>query len=794
MGHNLDKVAEECFELLPVRQNAGTAAGRSLLPEGTNAGKATEQRGDSHPVSGTLVPLGTRDLPDQPDEVQQRLDDLWQHRCLTTLMNLAARKDAKAGLAERVLAYLEAGDKAADGEDTRWKVMQYELLVALDRPKDLAQRLRAWIAAGDADNRWRLSLGYLEAESGRIPAAIRLFEAVRAADELRGADYRTLADWYMAENRREAYDRARIETFKVIEEVRLNNWLNQKLQFRQRNHGDRQPPPHELDVEVLYALTALFEKTSQPQGYLYLLQQFYAATRDFRLLAGLADAVVGHTAGQVYPFVRSMSGVLGEVRDEATADSIVERVVAARRRATTEVDRRALDLLEMLVERRAAELQNQPGPHVQKALAAMQRAWKREWSSGEPRLIAELLASRGRITQQPLADEQLRELESLHRDAQRGTADRLKIGTCLAQTDWGYARFDQAIDLLMESLDEYQAACGGVLPASANDALGVLIGYLESRMQYARGEKVIAEQLKHPVNQQQGCWLVDRLYQLYESAIANGGDVSLGRGAELYQAVEKKLRQDLDTPDQNHRYNLVSRLIGIYGAAHDKKLPGAAGDLRTFAFERLPDLLQRETNNYASMVSETANALHDIAGPRDGLAFLVQPHRRRARLVSAERPGRLEPILQYARRVADGGQGPWRGGKAAVGDRAQGASPRSAIAAAVQPDHLFETLTTTTGARRRPTSPAPPRKSGPRRNSPVRPANTSPTTCTPGWNTFRGRSRSCWMPTAARCSTKAGSRGSSNSCAGRTASPKPFPSSKRWSNAGPITCSIACGS
>ena len=30
-------------------------------------------------------------------------------------MNLAARKGAKAGLAERVLAYLEAGDKADAG-------------------------------------------------------------------------------------------------------------------------------------------------------------------------------------------------------------------------------------------------------------------------------------------------------------------------------------------------------------------------------------------------------------------------------------------------------------------------------------------------------------------------------------------------------------------------------------------------------------------------------------------------------------------------------------------------------
>ena len=125
--------------------------------------------------------------------------------------------------------------------------------------------------------------------------------------------------------------------------------------------------------------------------------------------------------------------MLCEVRDEATADSMVEQIAKVRKRAKTPVDQRALDLLEMLVERRAAELQNQPGPHVDRALAAMQRAWKREWSPGEPRLMADLLASLGAISQPKLAEEQVRELESLHRDAAKGSIDRLHIAHWLAR-------------------------------------------------------------------------------------------------------------------------------------------------------------------------------------------------------------------------------------------------------------------------------------------------------------------------------------------------------------------------
>ena len=64
-----------------------------------------------------------------------------------------------------------------------------------------------------------------------------------------------------------------------------------------------------------------------------------------------------------------------------------------------------------MTERRAAELRNQPGPHVDKAVAALQRAFKRQWSPGEERLMADYLASLGKIPQDKLAAEQLRELE-----------------------------------------------------------------------------------------------------------------------------------------------------------------------------------------------------------------------------------------------------------------------------------------------------------------------------------------------------------------------------------------------
>jgi tetratricopeptide (TPR) repeat protein len=367
----------------------------------------------------------------------------------------------------------------------------------------------------------------------------------------------------------------------------------------------------------------LFEKSAYPHYYLYQLRQFYDACHDFRLLSGLPDAVVGHTATQVYPFVQGMQSVLNEVRDEATADEIVKHIAEVRPRAKTTVDQRALDLLEALVERRAAEVQNQPGPHREKALAALVRASKREWSPGEPRLMADFLHGLGRITQKPLADEQLRQFKELHEFAAKGSQDRLRIAHLHALTLNSYERRADAIDVLQAALDEFQAVNSGILPASAQDTLFSLVGLLEEAGHFARGEKTLLAHLGHPVNAQQGLWFRYRLNQLYHHALQHDGDVSLGKGMELYQALDRRLQKELAEPEQMYRFQTIVLLCQVYRTAHQKKLEGAVADLKAFAFKVLPPTLEQQTLNHESAVGTVASTLHDLAGPRDGIVFLL---------------------------------------------------------------------------------------------------------------------------------------------------------------------------
>jgi predicted Zn-dependent protease len=553
------------------------------------------------------------------DERGALLDGILRERFLTTLASLATRKDAEPALVERLLKYVDRG-VSADAEDGRWKVMKYRLLVALDRPKELEQALRQWVAADDPDSRWRVALAYLLAEAGGVPDAVAELEAVEKADELGPAEYRTLADWYMVLNRRDRHDRALVAAYQTMEEWRLSQLIGAHVNSWQRGEGHA---PSELDPEVLLMFRALFEKSGNPAAYLWQLQQLYQATRDFRLLAVLADAVVGHSAGAVYPFLQGMQGIITDIHDEAAVDELSAHLDVVRARAKTPVDRRALDLLEAQVRRRAAELKNQPGPHVQAALSALQRAFKHDGSDGEPPLLADLLASLGAIPQQPLAAEQLRQLRELHRAAPAGAAERLHIAHRYASALWGYSRRDEATDLLQAALQERQDASDGVLPVSANDALTTLVSFFEGAGQYERGEKLLLSQLRHPAHPQQSLWLTEQLDRLHVEALRSGGEVSLGKGQTLYENLEPHLRGALGTDDHNHRRNLVNILCQVYRVGVERKLTGVKDDLRAFAFKRVGDVLQRQTSDYDSVVSDVAQAVHDLLGPADGVAFLL---------------------------------------------------------------------------------------------------------------------------------------------------------------------------
>ena len=322
--------------------------------------------GDAPPKRDDNDELDELSAPEQKDRY---FEMLLQRRAFATVMYLATRSQTAAGSVEQLLRYVDAGIAYGGDAADSWRQVKFRSLIALDRADDLEAELREWIRLDGTTAPWRQMLARLMAERGKLDEAILLFEACEKDRLLTGADYRMLSDWYLVSNRRDAYERSRIESFRQMPE----NTLQQML-YQTQNRWSRSdvPLPGELDEETLFALRALFEKSANPENYVYQVRSLYGACRDFRLLQMLPDAMLGRSPQQVYAMLQSLqNNLLDELRNEATADEILVRINTLREGERTVTDLRALDLLEALIERKSSELLNQPGPHVAACLAAM---------------------------------------------------------------------------------------------------------------------------------------------------------------------------------------------------------------------------------------------------------------------------------------------------------------------------------------------------------------------------------------------------------------------------------------
>ncbi len=587
LERELPKVAEACFELLGPQPPAAKAVDAD-------------------------VTLG------------EQLDLALRARALAMLLHLATKRDVQAAVTPRLEKYLD--DLIAQNPDgtkagLNGRQAKFALLVVQDRPQELMAQVRAWTKQEKYPQRWQRALAYLHAELGQLAEAIALAEALIKEDAWGGGDYRQLARWQQALGQKEKYEASLVAAYRQYEEYQLRRLLDAAMDPWQSNRG---ATPGTIDPQVFLIQKALYQKANRPQDYVYVSRSFYESARDFRLLAGLADAVTGQSALNVYPFLGEMRSALDTIDREATADEMVRHIAALRGQAKTAVDRRALDLLEMLSERRAAEVQNQPGPHVQRAIAALQRADKGEWPSGEPRLMVEMLARLGSISQQPLADEVLRVMTALYAAEKDGTLDRLRMARWLAEMLNHNGRREQGIALLESAVPEYRRAVGGKATSDLVEPLALLSDLYSVGRQFVRAEAVLRAELPRASNSNVANDLVWRIFTVHNSALEQGGTTSLGSGEALYQKLQAELHRAADeTRDHRQRRRLVEQLTTLYQTAQRQKIAAVPADARRFASELVPQLLARQVNDYQEIVNRVAHCLRQVAGDRDALAFLI---------------------------------------------------------------------------------------------------------------------------------------------------------------------------
>lgn len=522
-----------------------------------------------------------------------------------------------------VLAALAAGEAAAP-ELLEWKGFVYTLLTALDRGPDVQARLKEWYGEGDrvAVLRWGRDYARVLAERSRIDEAVAVMEAVDRHDGLDHDDYRSLADWYLVQGRKEARREAQIKSWAALDERLLGQALYAEYNKVSRS-GDRVPA--ELDEETTLKFAALFRKAQSPANYLWTLQHLYGVTRDFRLLECLPEGAMGQSASRIYPFLGQMSQITNLLQEEATLDRLSAQLRPLHARAKSDVDKRGLRLLEFVVEHRAATQAHGAGPHVGKALEALKEAWRGAWAEGEPELMAGFLAGQGGLIP-ALAEEQIRQLRELFNGAPKQTWGRLTIGGHYASGLWANGRKATAADTLTGVLEEFRQANEGLLPASANGHLQTLGSYREGLNEYRTAETLWLSELAlgHPEGQIQ--YLTQMLYQHYHRALSAQAEVSLGKGEALYRALYARLLAELKRPTNEGQMNqFVQTLVGIwYSAHHNLRYPTVKEDVRVFAFDELPGILALyQYRSGQSAVGQVAQRVAETLGHRTALEFLV---------------------------------------------------------------------------------------------------------------------------------------------------------------------------
>ncbi len=561
---------------------------------------------------------------DQREALRLAFTELLQSRALSTVTFLATRRSATPDSIERLLKYIDAGLAHGGDVAAAWKQEKMRLLIALDRPDDLDRLLREWAKDDGSTAPWRIMLAHLAAERGQVAEAITLFEAAEKDKLLSFADYRLLADWYLVMNRRADADRAKLEAMLQTPEHILNNAVNQTRYRWTRRDGAL---PSELDEQTLLTYRALFRKSATPESYIDILHDQYTACRDFRLLQMLPEAMLGRTPQQVYAFIQAVrSQLLYEVRNEATADEILAGIAKLRTAERTPTDLRALDLLEATVERQSAEVLNQPGPHVTACLAAMKRAFDREWQPGEPVAMANFLYQWGGLPKPELVEEQLRELRALQKQTGDDPRAHLLITNDLANLlGWSYSKKDEALREMEAEVRSYAKHHDGIWPHQDSAVLGSFISLYEGATQHAAGEKVLLQFRAKPEHEEQVEWIDQRLITLYNHALEHQGAVSLGSGEQLFANIVKRVLKEIeDSSNENTRFDRVSRIMTTFDIAHRRMIKGAHEALRSFAFETIPVVLQNQQTTYRNTAQVPLATVITALGPVDGLLYAIE--------------------------------------------------------------------------------------------------------------------------------------------------------------------------
>ncbi|MEW4487161.1 VIT domain-containing protein [Thalassoglobus sp. JC818] len=595
------------------------------------------------------------------EEVWNRWNDLLlRERALHTVISLSLHKSTTDAQVQTLLSFVNRQiDQAIEEQDQRdedsdeqepaadlttpWKQLKFQLLIVFDRPQELVTELKQW-SASIPGNDWDRHLALLHAEQGEIDAAIQRYESIQASGELTASELRLLSDWYLLADEKELSRKTRFDSYWAMSENELLRELNNAT--RQLQSGQSTTS---IDDDTLLCIQALTEKSGSAGSYYGHLSQLYAFTRDFRILKFVPDSILGTTQHRVYQGLQSFRNImLNQLQEEAAADEMIAHLQKLQQQIQSGVvprgadsnqrslslDLRALDLMEAMIEGKAATVPNQPGSHARSAAAALQRAFQHDWEKGERLQYANFLSQFETLENRAInADlrhvHETREsqLLSLYEDSAIGTHERAEIARIYATFRFQQSSDkDGALRFFENALDELAISHGGFIPFQSNGLVRSYAQLLEEVGQFYAAEQFVLKQ-RNALDSQTQQWVYEEyLTELYDHALRQNARVSLGEGEELSHAVLDRLGNLVARAGDREQREILLKISNtfVYLCHRSRTFnEDVVTRFENWANHELPKLLGPFESNDSGVINKVAEDLSNSVHPAVALEFLL---------------------------------------------------------------------------------------------------------------------------------------------------------------------------
>lgn len=584
---------------------------RSLLPD--------------RPVA--TPPPVTRKPADDAAQLQAMVDAIRlqaRHWLLSHWIRLGLQSDeeSETNHADDILAYLRQGAASDDVAPRAWRAAEFAVLISLDRPKLLAERLQTWLKNDEATAPWRRHLGHLLAELDRLDEAIELYEEAGKKDLLTAADWKLLSVWQHTLDRRQDSEESLRQEWRHLSTGQKHSRLKNRLNQWKSNTSGRSPM---VPADVKRQLFELMQTTTDLINSYQVLKSWYRATNDPLLLHALAPFVSGRSRPDMLQALSYTQSLINDLHQEAAIDALVDGISRHRSAVTRnsddqqDVDDFGLNLLLLQARCRAARILNQPGPHAAAAQKALQAVAAEQIAESEiPRLV-ERLSHLGRLPNAALSVARRQLAFRLLRSIDVDRPGRLATALHVAAMEVRDGRSVEADQLLQAELRAYLANSNtwtGTIP----EVLSRLKARRLEQDQFLAAERWLMDVLDRFDRNE----LRQQLRDIRLAALRSGGRSVMGEGDELYQFLREADWANVIDPMHHGDFpKAFERILQVVDGGLDAELPAAGDDVKKLA-ERADHLIRRFSAQHISIIQQIKNQLRRSAGDRAAVEFLLQ--------------------------------------------------------------------------------------------------------------------------------------------------------------------------